>query len=74
MNIKPDGTVATTASDGLNPDETRPVQIYTFPLNVSPSTATFTRITKFPISVSFLAQTQPLTSNSAQRMAFNLAL
>jgi Tol biopolymer transport system component len=74
MNIKPDGTVATTASEGLNPDETRPVQIYTFPLNVSPSTATFTRITKFPISVSFLAQTQPLTSNSAQRMAFNLAL
>ncbi|HUR98842.1 MAG TPA: hypothetical protein VMZ26_12320, partial [Pyrinomonadaceae bacterium] len=28
LNIKPDGTMATTASEGLNPDPLRPVQIY----------------------------------------------
>ncbi|HXF42156.1 MAG TPA: hypothetical protein VNK26_00310 [Pyrinomonadaceae bacterium] len=74
LNIKPDGTIPSTASDGLNPDESRPVQIYSYPLNVAPSAATFTRLTKFPISSGFLAQTQPLASDSSSRLAFNLAL
>jgi uncharacterized protein (TIGR03437 family) len=74
MNILPNGTVATTASDGLNNDTARPVQLYIYPLDVAPSAATFTRITKFPISTQFLAQTRPITSDTSQRMAFNLSL
>ena len=75
MNILPNGTVAATASEGLNNDAARPVQIYTLPLvGVAPSSATFTRITKFPISTQFLAQTRPLTSDTSERLAFNLSL
>ena len=74
MNILPSGAVATTASEGLNNDAARPVQIYTYPLDVAPSAATFSRITRFPISTQFLAQTRPLTSDTSQRIAFNLSL
>ena len=74
MNIKPDGTVPATEADGLNPIAGRPVQIYKYPLDVAPSAATFTRLTKLPISNTFLASTQPLPSNSFRRIAFNLAL
>lgn len=74
QNIKLDGTIPTTATDGLNPDENRPTQIYSYPLNVPAATAVFTRLTKFPISSAFLASTQPLPSDSAKRFAFNLAL
>ena len=74
MNILPNGTVASTASEGLNPEATRPVQIYRLPLNVPAATATFSRLTKFPISNTFLAQTQPLTSDTSKRIAFNLGL
>ncbi len=74
MNILPSGVVATTAADGLNNDASRPVQFYKYPLNVAPATATFDRITKFPISNTFLAQSQPLTSDTSARFAFNLGL
>lgn len=71
MNILPDGTVATTESQGLNPTSTRPVQFYTIPLAGTP---VFTRITRFPISTTFLAQSQPLTSDTSERLAFNMGL
>ena len=74
MNIKADGTIPTTADEGLNPNTTRPPQIYSYPLNVSPMSATFTRLSKFPSPISLLPSVQPLTSNSFRRMAFNLAL
>lgn len=74
LNIKPDGTIPATASDGLNPDKTRPSQLYSYPLNVAPASATFTRLAKFPEPFSLLASTQPIPSNSLQRMTFNLAL
>jgi hypothetical protein len=74
LNIKADGTVPSTASDGLNPDETRPAQIYSYPLDGAPTAATFTRLAKFPAATSFIASTQLLPSNSLQRMAFNFAL
>lgn len=74
MNIKPDGTMPTDPDDGLNPDKSRPVQLYTYQLNVPPASAIFTRLTKLPISSTFLASTQAITSNSSKRMAFNLAL
>ena len=76
MNILPNGSVAATAADGLNNDTARPVQIYRFPLgaDVPPADQIFTRVTKFPISNTFLAQTQPLTSDTSSRIAFNLGL
>jgi hypothetical protein len=74
MNILPNGTVATTAGEGLNPDSARPVQFSLYALDVPAASATFTRITKFPISNTFLAQSQPLTSDSSSRLAFNFGL
>ena len=74
-NIKADGTIPTTASDGLNSNPGRPVQIYYVPLSTPlPTSFTFTRITKFPVPASFLASTQPMPTNTTKRLAFNLAL
>ena len=72
LNIKPDGTVPSDATQGLNNDSTRPVQIYSYPLNVPAASATFTRLTKFPSVGTVVGQAQPLPSNSLQRMAFTL--
>ena len=74
MNIKADGTIPSTASEGLNPDPNRPVQLYTYPLTVPPANATFKRIAKFPSPTTFLASTRALTSDSAARFAFNMSL
>lgn len=74
MNIKADGTIPTNADDGLNPNTTRPPQVYAYPLNVAAASATFTRLTKLPSPISLLPSVQPLTSNSFRRMAFNMAL
>jgi hypothetical protein len=72
LNIKTDGTVATTAADGQNNIVARPPQIYIVPLGG----ATFTRLTKFPApsAGTFLASTQPIASDTSQRTTFNLAL
>ncbi len=76
MNIKADGTVPATAADGLNPDTSRPTQLYSLPimplLGATPAPG-FTRLAKFPAG-SFFASTQPLTSNTIERSVFNLAL
>jgi Tol biopolymer transport system component len=72
LNITAAGAVPATAADGLNPDTTRPVQIYSYPLAPSP-TAVFTRLTKFPAPSGFLGQTQPIPSDTLSRMTFNLA-
>ena len=79
LNIKPDGIVATTASEGLNPDPARPVQIYRTSqpftsATPAPGSTAYTRLTKLPISSSLLAFTQPQPSNSSTRFAFSLAL
>jgi uncharacterized protein (TIGR03437 family) len=73
MNINAAGTMA-TGNEGLNPDPIRPVQVYKYTLSQPPAAATFTRIGKFPVPNTFLASTQPLPSNTSQRMAFNFAL
>ncbi len=72
LNFKPDGTIPATAEEGLNPSERRPIQFYSYPLNVPAASATFTRLTKFPDATNFAAA-QPLTSDTRNRMAFNLA-
>ena len=75
QNIKPDGTVAGTADNtGMNQNATRPVQIYSYPLNAAPAAATFRRLTNLPAPNTFIASTQALTSNTQRRIAFNLAL
>ncbi len=78
QNILPNGTIAPDNNSGLNPEVARQAQIYSYPLNVPvtvpPTEPTFTRLTKLPTPNTFIAATQPLTSNSVQRMAFNLAL
>ncbi len=75
LNIKPDGTIPTDPSQGLNPDTQRQGQIYSYPLNVPAASATFTRLAKFPTTIlSILSSTQLLPSNSLQRMAFNYSL
>ena len=75
LNIKPDGTIPTIASQGLNPDPQRQGQIYSYPLDVPAATATFTRLAKFPnTQLQILASTQLLPSDSLERMAFNFSL
>lgn len=74
LNIRADGTIPTTAADGLNPDPSRPPQLYSYPLNVPAAEATFTRLANFPPAALFIGSTQALTSDSIKRMAFNLAL
>lgn len=73
QNIKPDGTIPATSADGLNDVTNRPVQIYSYTIPVT-AASNFERLTKFPISVAFLASTQALPSNTKGRLAFNLAL
>lgn len=73
-NIIANGTIAATNADGLNPDASRPTQIYAYPLVVpNGSASTFKRLTRFPPN-SFFASTQPIPSNSVRRMTFNLSL
>jgi hypothetical protein len=74
QNVLPNGTVAPNNDTGLNPNAARPTQIYSYPLNVAPASATFTRLTQFPAPNTFIAATQPIPSNSRRRMTFNLAL
>ena len=74
LNIVPAGTIAATNDDGLNPNMVRPTQIYSYPLNIPAATATFTRLTRFPTPSFFLASTQPIPSNSLNRMTFTLGL
>jgi hypothetical protein len=74
MNIRAsDGTIPTNADEGLNNVAARPAQIYsTTPVSTT-AARPFKRLTKLPVPTLFLAQIQPLTSNSIRRMAFNLA-
>lgn len=75
LNINSAGTVPATAGEGLNPETGRPVQIYSYTLSPEGgASATFTRLTKFPLPAALFASTQPIPSNSVRRMTFNLAL
>lgn len=75
QNIKADGTVATTESEGLNPDVTRPGQIYKYPITVPSENTpfTFTRVSKFPAPSFLLPSVQAITTDSSKRLGFNLA-
>ncbi len=74
LNIKADGTIPTTAADGLNPDTTRPTQVYTYDLIAPTASATFKRLTKLPAASSFIVPIQVIPSNSSSRISFNLGL
>ena len=73
MNIKADGTIPTTASDGLNNVDGRPIQIYTFSIYPATAASSFTRLTTIPPSTFFLGTSQPLTTNSSKRTVFNFS-
>lgn len=75
LNFKADGTIPTTASEGLNPDGdvvSRPMQIYSVSLPIG-MTPAFTRLTKFYPVPFFFASTQPFASDTHQRVSFSLA-
>ncbi|MBC7797627.1 MAG: PD40 domain-containing protein [Pyrinomonadaceae bacterium] len=71
LNFIANGTISAAATEGLNTDALRPVQIYSVPLAGAP---TLTRISRFAAyNPNFgLADSQPLASNSSRRIAFNL--
>jgi len=70
LNITADGTVSATNDGGLNPNAARPPQIYSYSL----AGQRFNRLTKLPPPSTLLASTQPIPSNTLQRMAFSLGL
>lgn len=72
MNITSAGTVAANAEDGLNSIDQRPVQIYSYPLNMPAADATFTRITTLPPPPFLLASIQLYPSNSIKRIGITL--
>ncbi|HEX9961658.1 MAG TPA: hypothetical protein VGB00_12030, partial [Pyrinomonadaceae bacterium] len=72
LNINAAGTIPATAADGLNPDEARPTQIYSYQLNLPAAMARFTRLTKFAAG-NFIASVQPYASDSQRRISFSLA-
>jgi uncharacterized protein (TIGR03437 family) len=72
LNIKPDGTIPSTASEGLNPDAARPTQIYSYQLSLPATTAIFTRLTKLPAGT-FIASVQPYPSNTQRRISFSMS-
>ncbi|MEP6923802.1 MAG: hypothetical protein ABI954_05015 [Pyrinomonadaceae bacterium] len=76
INYRADGTIPATATDGLNPIANRPVQVYATPLDNAPGNATtatvsLSRLTRIP-TLTF-SDVQPFTSNTRQRITFNLA-
>lgn len=72
FNLKADGSIPATATDGLNSDATRPPQIYSYPLAAA-AAATFTRLTNNPPPTSIIGSLQPLTSANIKRIVFNFA-
>lgn len=73
LNITPAGVVPANEADGLNPNQTRPAQVYSYPLDVPSANATFTRLTKLPTPFNLLATIQPVTTDSVKRLSFNLS-
>lgn len=66
LNFRADGTVPTTATDGLNPNNR--VQIFSTP--VPPATVNFARLTNTPVANSL--RLQPFPSNTRERVAFSM--
>ena len=74
LNITAAGVIPANADDGLNPDTTRPTQVYSFDLTAPANMPVFKRLTKLPSATSFIVAIQPLTTNSETRLSFNLGL
>lgn len=74
LNITAAGVIPATAADGLNPDSSRPAQVYSYDLTAPATSATFKRLSKLPPATSFIVAIQPLTTDSESRLAFNLGL
>jgi Tol biopolymer transport system component len=78
LNLKADGTIATTATEGLNPPQPNAndsrVQLFSVPVN---SVNTLTRLTNNPVSVATgligPPALQGFASNTRQRIAFTFS-
>jgi uncharacterized protein (TIGR03437 family) len=70
LNFKVDGTIPTTAADGLNPNVARAPQIYS--KSLGSLTSNLVRLTKITPPDGFASAIQPFTSNSVQRTVFSL--
>lgn len=74
MNITTAGAIPANADDGLNPNVTRPAQVFSTSLSEIRTTGqTFKRLTKLPTPFQFLPVIQPITSDSLSRISFSLA-
>jgi uncharacterized protein (TIGR03437 family) len=67
LNFRADGSVPTTAADGLNPNN-RP-QLFSAPVSAP---TTFTRLTDTPAPRVSLGVLQPFVSNTERRIAFSI--
>lgn len=74
LNITAAGVIPSNADDGLNPDTTRPTQVYSYNLSAPANMPVFKRLTKLPAATSFIVAIQPLTTDFESRLAFNLGL
>lgn len=78
LNLKADGTIATTATDGLNPPQPNAndsrAQLWSVPVN---AVTTLTRLTNNPVALNTgiigPPALQGFASNTRQRVAFSLA-
>jgi uncharacterized protein (TIGR03437 family) len=70
LNFKADGTIPATVADGLNPDSSRPPQIYAKAL--SPANSNLIRLTKVPPATGFPTAIQVFSSNAIKRTVFSL--
>ncbi|MCU0240726.1 MAG: hypothetical protein MUC29_14895, partial [Pyrinomonadaceae bacterium] len=73
LNIKADGTVPLTASEGLNNIAGRPSQVYTYTFSQPATSATFKRVTRNQAAAFIISSTQPFPANTSNRFSFNLA-
>lgn len=72
MNINAEGAVPATETDGLNPIDLRPVQIYAYPLDTAPASARFNRLTTLQAPPFLLGSYQMYPSDSLKRMAITI--
>lgn len=73
VNYRADGTIPSTASEGLNPAASRPTQIYATPLlgpGTGGTTVPITSLTRLS-QIQALSDLQLVASNSRRRIAFN---
>jgi uncharacterized protein (TIGR03437 family) len=79
LNIRANGTIPSTSSEGLNPTAGRPTQVYSMSLanlfTTTTPTLSLTRLTKNPLGGGgfSIPSIQPIPSNTTRRITFSLS-